>query len=59
MECKNCGCDINQAADNGAFFDRVNPLGELPAVWRCSPSCSGSDINSAEMLVSALDKNSE
>lgn len=37
--CSICGKAIGEL-DSGVYFDRVNPKGETPAVWKCSKPCT-------------------
>lgn len=36
MVCRLCS---RHCGEIGGYLSRVNPLGELPAVWECRPDC--------------------
>jgi hypothetical protein len=54
MRCQNCGCTVDDAAERGAYFQRVNPTG-VRGVWECRPSCEGSHGTPEDALIAALD----
>ena len=53
VKCNKCGCDIDHCA---GYLGRVNPKGELLAVWECKPACSTVKIlTQDEAVIAALE----
>lgn len=40
VRCRLCGQQSHQAAERGAWLERVNRKGEVPMVVECRPSCN-------------------
>ena len=57
VECRKCGCDAFDAGDRGAYLKRACPVGTLPAIWECSPSCEHKHGGPKEALLGALEDN--
>ena len=55
MKCRTCGKGI---AEIGGYLTRVNPKGEVPAVWECRPNCSA-DLPQDTRLLLAIEGDDE
>jgi len=52
MNCTHCECTLNEAGDKGAYFHRLNKLGEK-GIWECAPSCEGTNENAFRVAIQA------
>lgn len=50
-KCRKCGRSQDEC---GGYLRRVNPVGELPALWECWPTC-GAEIPQEEALLAAIE----
>jgi hypothetical protein len=51
MKCRLCGKSLPEI---GGYLARVNPKGEVPAVWECRPNCSA-DLPQETALLLAIE----
>lgn len=51
MKCRKCGRGFDEIA---GWLERMNPVGELPAVWECRPSCDAK-LSPDESVVGAVE----
>lgn len=58
VKCSKCGQNAAQAADRGAYLERVSPEG-LPSVWQCSPTCEHKHGNQDDALLAAISDSEE
>jgi hypothetical protein len=51
--CRKCGRGEGNQAEPGLWLERVNPVGQVPAVWECRPSCDAS-LSPDEAVLAAV-----
>lgn len=51
--CHKCGRTEGGLAEAGVWLERVNPVGEMPALWECRPNCQGG-LSQDEALLGAI-----
>lgn len=55
IKCRKCGQDAMQAADRGAWLERVSPKGIKPMIMECAPSCEHKHGNQDDALLGAIE----
>lgn len=46
-KCHKCGVSVH---DCKGWLERVNPKGEVPAIWECRPDCNANLIQEQAVL---------
>jgi len=53
IKCRKCGDNLKQAAERGAFLNRVSPKGQ-PFIGECSPCCTHWTGDPNDAVISAV-----
>lgn len=51
VNCRKCGKHVTEVK---GVLSRVNPKGEVPAVWECRPSCDA-EMSQEEAVIAAVE----
>jgi len=54
IHCRLCGCHVQEAAQRGAWLERVNPKGEN-FIGECRPGCDCNNGNQDDALLGAME----